>query len=188
MLKKIILGVLLTTVIGAGGTALAYNMTTKDTGTGVESQELLAIENEYVGEDNVEQSSLPVPGQEYPVIEGAEGDPWGEVGTITEIDDFGFQFTLQNGESVYVELGPPDYWQNQGVELQAGQSAIVDGSINEGMIHAFQVLLAEGQILQIRTEEGQPLWSGGISNGQVRMQVRQPTHISGSTSATTPPR
>ena len=40
------------------------------------------------------------------------------------------------------------------------------GTINEGMIHASQVQLADGQTLQVRSETGQPLWSGGATNGQ----------------------
>jgi len=150
MLKKIIIGVLLVTVIGAGGTALAYNVATKETEVVAATPELLTNGQ---GEPNI-------------AAEGTLGQPWQEAGTITEIDDNGFKFRLQNGENVYIELGPPDYWRNQGVELQVGQPAIVSGSINEGMIHASQVMLADGQTLQVRSETGQPLWSGGATNGQ----------------------
>jgi len=54
----------------------------------------------------------------------------------------------------------------QGVALEVGQSVSVTGSINEGMIHASQVMLEDGQILQVRSETGQPMWSGGVDNSQ----------------------
>ena len=171
MLKKIIIGVLLITVIGAGGTALAYNVATQETEVAAATPNPLANGQGYSAEQSGGQSAQQQPaqneqGEPNMSAEGAMGDPWQETGTITEIDDYGFQFTTQNGESVYIELGPPDYWQNQGVKLQVGQPVTVNGSINEGMIHAAQVMLADGQTLQVRSETGQPLWSGGATNGQ----------------------
>ncbi len=160
MLKKIIIGVLLFTVIGAGGIALANNIATK------ESIPVSPTPDPLV---NGQGSGAEQPGgqQGEPIItaQGAAGDPWQEAGTIVEIDDYGFHFALQDGETVYIELGPPDYWLNQGIELQVGQSATVNGSINEGMLHASQVTLADGQTLHVRSETGQPLWSGGVTNG-----------------------
>ena len=63
-------------------------------------------------------------------------------------------------------LSPGRVWQSQGVVLNLGETAMVVGSINEGMIHAAQVALSDGQTLQVRSETGQPLWSGGVTNGQ----------------------
>ena len=164
MLKKIIIGILLITVIGAGGTALAYQ-STQETEIDASLPEVLANGKGNGTAQNGQPAQTEL-GSPNIAAEGAAGDPWQAAGTITEIDDYGFQFALQNGESVYIELGPPDFWKNQGIELQVGQSAIVNGSINEGMIHAAQVMLADGGTLQVRTETGQPLWSGGATNGQ----------------------
>ncbi|MBN2503207.1 MAG: hypothetical protein JXB38_20685 [Anaerolineales bacterium] len=166
MLKKIILGAILVTVIGAGGTALAYGVTTQDTEAADDVPAPLAneqaVDNAQVGQQAAQNRA----GEPAVAAQEMMGEPWQAEGTITEIDDYGFQFAMQNGETVYIELGPPDYWQNQGVELQAGQAVSVDGTINEGMIHANQVALANGQILVVRSETGQPLWSGGAANGQ----------------------
>jgi hypothetical protein len=159
MFKKIIIGLLLTTVIGAGGAAIAYQYANQEADAIASATEPIFRQQGYsAGQQGGQQW-----GEAVIAAEGNQGDPWQKTGTITEIDDFGFQFALQNGESVYVELGPPDYWQNQGVNLQVGQSLTVDGTTNEDMIHATQVMLADGQILQLRTETGQPRWSGGIT-------------------------
>lgn len=154
MFKKILLGILVVTVFGTAGAALAYNLVNKDEAFNVEASETTI--NDDLGSDQ----------EPLQLAEGSLGEPWKETGTIVELDDTGFKFQLQNGEIVYVELGPPEYWQNQGIELMAGMPVIVDGTINEGMIHAHQVMLVDGQVLQVRNEDGQPLWSGGIDNGQ----------------------
>ena len=165
MFKKIAIGLLLTTVLGAGGAAAAYQASVAEENEILATPEVLSQQEQAQGFGNAEQGQQGEPAQAM-VAEGSQGEPWLEVGTITEIDDTGFQFSLQTGESVYVELGPPDYWQAQGITLEAGQTVIVDGSINEGMIHATQVFLSDGQILQVRSETGQPLWSGGVDNAQ----------------------
>lgn len=160
MLKKIILSVLLVTVISAAGIALVYNIITREPASASAAPDSVAndVENVVGQPDGQDEEPLMV-------AQGAVGNPWQESGTITEIDDYGFQFALQDGETVYIELGPPAYWQNQGIELQVDQTATVYGSINEGVIHASEVTLADGQILIIRSESGQPLWSGGVTNG-----------------------
>ena len=152
MLKKIIIGVLLVTVVVAGGTALAYNIAVKEPTPVSAAPDPLANGGGYDAEQPGGQQGEPIN-----AAQGAAGEPWQETGTIVEIDDYGFHFALQDGETVYIELGPPDYWQNQGIELQVDQPAIVNGSINEGMIHASQVMLADGHTLNVRSEAGQPL-------------------------------
>lgn len=159
MLKKIIVSVLLVSVLGAAGTALAYNVINPSPEADLAVIEPLASDQEFIA-----SSAAGKPEQVGSGLVAADlvGDPWQETGVMGEIDDYGFLFSLQNGESVYVELGPPDFWQSQGVTLETGQIATVIGTINEGMIHASQVILEDGQILQLRSEDGQPLWSGGV--------------------------
>jgi len=163
MFKKIAIGLLLVTVLGAGGTALAYQSSVEEANPVLYSSESVTQgpENGTVGQQGAGQQGEPAM-----VAEGSLGEPWLEAGVIAEIDDTGFQFTLISGEGAYIELGPPDYWQNQGVALEVGLTVIVDGSINEGMIHATRIMLPDGQILQLRSETGQPLWSGGVNNAQ----------------------
>ena len=166
MLKKIIIGILLITVIGAGGTALVYNMADQETEVEAATPELL-VNRQRLGTEQAEQQPAQTgQGELNLAVEGKAGVPWQETGTITEIDDYGFHFALQDDTKVYIELGYPDYWQNQGVDLQVDQAVTVNGSIDEGMIHASQVMLADGQTLQVRDETGQPLWNRGATNRQ----------------------
>lgn len=162
MFKKIAIGVLVLTVLGAGGAAMVYKGTTVETVSATTDN---TIQTQGYGNNAQVQESTPQ-GSPNMVAEGSLGEPWMETGVIATIEDVGFEMTLENGETAFVELGPADYWTNQGIMLEAGQTVTVDGSINEGMLHARAVLTADGQILQVRDENGMPLWSGGVSNAQ----------------------
>lgn len=181
MLKKIIIGVLLITVIGAAGAAIAYNAANQETAKAASNLNPLANgQNTTASLDSDQvQMDAAVPGD--PVVQGMEGEPWQATGMITAIDDYGFDLTLDSGETVYIELGPPDYWQSQNIELASGQTVTVVGSINEDMIHASQLELADSQVLTLRSETGQPMWSGGASNSRGQQgqqgQVSDGDHI-----------
>ena len=157
---SVFVGILALSVLGAAGAALAYSTDASM----VDVQE--AAVSPIVGAQAVNSDQFGSNGEPVgPVAEGMEGDPYQVSGTIVEMDDFGMTILLANGESQYIELGPPDYWQAQGVDLAVGRIVFVDGSINDGMVHASTVILDDGQILTLRSEDGQPMWSGGISNG-----------------------
>lgn len=162
MLKKIIISVLVITVLGAAGAALAYNAYNQESAAAATNLNPLA--NQQDANLQADQPEAAVQGE--PDAQGLEGDAWEATGNITALDDYGFEFTTSSGENVYVELGPPDYWQQQDVELNDGQLVMVTGSINEGIVHAVTVTLADGQELAIRTETGQPMWSGGVSSSR----------------------
>jgi hypothetical protein len=170
MFKKIFLGILLLTVIGAGVAAYAYQASQPQTETTAALDPLAANPPTHPpasngnGQTNGQANATPPQGT--PAAEGATGVPYAATGTLTALDDFGFDLTLETGETVYIELGPPTFWQAQGVTLAVGQTLTVVGTDNEGMLHATQVQLADGQTLQVRDETGQPLWSGGADNGQ----------------------
>lgn len=166
MFKKIIIGILIFTVVGTVGAALAYNAVTQEPEATANNIQPLAGAQAQVSAVQGQQDEVGQPGEPAAVAQGAEGEPWQASGTILAVDDYGFDFSTDNGETVYIELGPPDYWQSQGVELLAEQTASVSGSINEGMIHATEIQLADGQTLQLRNETGQPLWSGGANNSR----------------------
>ena len=155
MLKKIIVGILLVSVVGAGGAAFAYQVVTQDDTNNTLSPIDAPREQDYV------QQSGPVISPQDKIEQ-----PWQAEGTITGLDDFGLTLALRNGGEVYVELGPPEYWQSQAAKLQLGLQVAIIGTENEGMYHASTVMLADGQVLQLRTDLGQPLWSGGVYNGQ----------------------
>ncbi len=164
MFKKIIIAILALTVIGAAGAAIAYNSTSENAAASPAPIAVNANAGQGKGSpsaqapDTAQQAGLPA-------AEGMEGDPWEATGEIAALDDFGMELSTASGERVYVELGPPTYWQEQDVTLQVGQAVTVVGSINEGMIHAAQVQLESGETLRLRNESGQPMWSGGASGG-----------------------
>jgi hypothetical protein len=167
MLKKIIIGVLLFSVIGAAGAAYAYNALTAEPETAATGPAPLTNGESSNSNEKTEAGKAITEAQGAPMAEGMAGEPWQASGTIVEIDANGFDFLLDSGETVYVELGPSNYWQSQDVELAPGQAVRVEGSINEDMmIHASQVTLADDQVLALRSESGQPLWSGGASNSR----------------------
>lgn len=90
------------------------------------------------------------------------GEAWQATGPITLLDDYGMTVATDAGD-VYIELGPPDYWQAQNVPLVVGDTVTVDGFNNVGQIHARVVTVGEQQLV-VRSETGQPLWSGGANN------------------------
>ena len=164
MIKKIVVAVLAVSVLGAAGAALAYagnasevKIQAADVALVVEEQSAPAAQ---VSQTAAEQQTFA------PAAEGMEGEPYQVSGTIIEMDDYGMTIQLASGESQYIELGPPDYWQAQDVALAVGRIVFVDGTINEGMVHASTVILDDGQVLTLRTTDGQPMWSGGPTNGQ----------------------
>lgn len=89
------------------------------------------------------------------------GEAWNGRGTIMGFDTAGFTLFLEDGAEVYVELGPPTYWQAQPVALVEGDVVSVAGFNNGEQIHAGNVTTASGEQLALRSAEGLPLWSGG---------------------------
>lgn len=89
------------------------------------------------------------------------GESWNATAVISSLDDFGVNLNLADGSSVYVELGPPTYWQAQGITFTEGDLITVLGWANGEQIHAREVNTATGESLVVRNDTGQPLWSGG---------------------------
>ncbi|CAG1015462.1 hypothetical protein ANRL4_05503 [Anaerolineae bacterium] len=96
------------------------------------------------------------------VAQDGIGTLWQATGTITKLDDFGFDLLTETG-SVYVELGPPTYWKAQNIVLAVGDTVTVNGFFNGQQTHARLVTIGSVQ-LTLRTESGQPMWSGGAEN------------------------
>ena len=165
MIKRIIIGLLLISVLGAGGAALAYNANQQDSEPVQTTPEPLAQSQENDDQKQDLQVDPPQNKEPLPSFQEEAAQPWQREGTITGMDDYGFDLQVVDEGNFYIELGPPDYWQSQGVTLSIGERVSVTGSIQEAMIHAAQVQTADGQILILRSESGQPLWSGGATNG-----------------------
>lgn len=143
MLKRIVVGILGLTVLGAGGAAALY----QSTQSAAAAAPLQTTTN-----------SVAAPQESV-------GDPWTASGTITTLDTIGFTLSASDGTSTYIELGPASYWQAQGVALAVGDSVTVNGYASAGQYHAGTVTLASGQTLTLRDQAGRPMWSGGAGNG-----------------------
>lgn len=165
MIKRIIIGLLLVSVLGAGGVALAYNANQQDSEPIQTTPEPLAQSQEDVDQEQELQVDESQNNELLQTIQEDAAQPWQGEGTITGLDDYGFDLQVADDGNYYIELGPPDFWRSQGVSLSIGEKVSVTGSIQEGMIHAAQVETADGQVLSLRSEDGQPLWSGGSANG-----------------------
>ncbi len=181
MLKRIAAGVLTVSVLGAGGGAMIHQAQQADAlpvappivtpvagdagqngaVNGQTAQNNVAAQN-GVAVQNTEQTGEPVQAAQDNV-----GEPWQADGMLTDVDDFGFMLALADGTEAYVELGPPSYWQAQGVTLVVGDMVSVAGFSGDAGFHAREVtVMASGATIAVRNEAGQPLWSGGASNGQ----------------------
>lgn len=170
MIKKIILGVLLFTVVGSGVAAAAYGYINNSPAAAAEASEagptidpaVLAATQQQVAQNQQTAQDQ----QQEPLAEGLAGDPFAFEAQVTGMDLNGINVQLDSGESVYVELGPQDYWQNLDAKIAVGDRVSIAGSVSEEMYHATTVTTADGQVMVIRSENGQPMWSGGVTNGQ----------------------
>lgn len=156
MFKKIIVGILLLTVIGAGLTALVTQTMAKGDESTTEQSPIIS-EQEF----DAEQPIDPMVDSQIDLEQ-----PWQAEGTIIDIDDNGLTLATEDGEEVYVELGPADFVQAQAVSPELGKRVAIEGSESAGMIHAHRLTFQDGQTLELRTELGQPLWSGGVEHAQ----------------------
>ena len=161
MLKKIVVGVLVLTVIGGSVFALLDRPNVASSGTLSSTPTI-----QPVAVAGTASSTQPAQGSTSNV-----GEVWSGSGTILNLTDVGMTLALQDGSEVYVELGSPTYWQAQGVTLNVGAVVTVDGFFNGTDYHARTVTTSKGEILSLRTEAGQPLWSGGSGSGATGEQV-----------------
>jgi hypothetical protein len=124
----------------------------------------------------VAQQPVEATPEPQPVVLAAQslGEAWGAVGTIAALEDVGLTLATGAGD-FFVELGPPTYWQAQGVALALGDVIDVDGFANGEQIHARVVTNAAGAQLILRDASGQPLWSGGSDNGNGDHSAAQPS-------------
>lgn len=165
MIKKIILGVLIFTVVGAGVAAAAYGVidNTPTSVADVDDQvptidpAALAATQEQVAQNQQ---------QGEPLAEGMMGEPFAFQAQVMAMDVNGINVQLDNGENVYVELGPQDYWQSLDARIAVGDRVAIEGSVNEDMYHANTLVTADNQTMLLRSADGQPMWSGGVDNGQ----------------------
>lgn len=182
MTQKVIIGTLALLIVGVMGygiysTALPTDAYEADNDEVVVEQQPVQngrgnqVQSEATSEFQPQQHGQGTPAQSEvtrePMAMASDnvGDVWAGTGTITQLNDFGFTLGLDDGSSVYVELGPPSYWQSQDVFLAEGDHIQVDGWNNGDQIHA-RILSTDNDELVLRSESSQPLWAGGANNTQ----------------------
>ena len=88
-------------------------------------------------------------------------------GIVNSYDMFGMSLTLDDGTSLYVQLGNSRYTQSIGFAPLAGEGVTVNVFPgDQGSYSAITAVLdSTGQTYSFRDETGRPLWSGGNGNG-----------------------
>lgn len=88
-------------------------------------------------------------------------------GIVNSYDLTGMSITLDDGTSLFVQLGNSRYIQSIGFAPIAGEGVTVNGFPgDQGLYSAITVTLdSTGVTYSFRSETGQPLWSGGNGNG-----------------------
>ena len=132
MFRKIVVGLLVFTVIGGVAFALLDR-------ANVVSSETPAPTLTHQRGNGQSNNSQPV--QESVI---SVGEIWSGSGTILDLTTVGMTLALEDASEVYVELGPQEYWQAQGVTLNAGAVVTVDGFFNGTNYHARTVTTSEG--------------------------------------------
>jgi hypothetical protein len=181
MWQKAIIGLLVTTIIGA--TAVGIYDATQSTA----SEEITTVAANTVGQTGTAQNGASngnssqsnpetVPGE--PVLQqqavDSVGESWDAVGYITEVGENGITLKLADSSEVFVELGPTAFWQEQSDLLTTGTPITVEGFFNGEQVHARTVTTSNVQI-DFRTETGLPLWSGGSNGGNEDHEPNQIT-------------
>ncbi len=190
MLKKIIVGLLVLTIIGAGAYALFDDENADEGSAQVDTPAVIPPTT------TPESSTGQANGTPQPIQASVNnvGEVWSGRGTILELTTVGMTLAMDDGSEVYVELGSPDYWQTQGITLNAGGVVTVDGFFNGTDYHARTVTNSDGAVLSLRDEAGQPLWSGGNTTsgtgefggqGQVQIPADQWVTVDGIVTALT---
>jgi hypothetical protein len=164
MLKKIVLGILTITIIAAGASALAYNLGKNRAATAA-ADEPLPAQNNLTNANGIHAASPDQQVDPQPQAEGLAGEPFTHQAQILSFDSNGMDVILETGEPAYIELGPEDYWRSSGIELRELDTVTITGSVLEDMYHVVTLTTPDGQTLVLRTDAGQPMWSGGVSNG-----------------------
>lgn len=88
-------------------------------------------------------------------------------GVVNSFDLMGMSLTLDDGTSLYVQLGNSRYNQSIGFAPAAGEGVTVTGFPgDQGLYSAISVTVdSTGITYTFRSETGQPLWAGGNGKG-----------------------
>lgn len=185
MFKKILIGGLLTILIGAvaigafdylrGESALAYYQG-ETAAAGLTAGNSQDLANR--GNANAASASFRAPEQsnardaDDTAIGGTQPaavvDEWITVeGTVVAVELNAIAIETPSSETMLVQLGPENYWIEQNIAFEAGDQVEVVGFYeDEASFTAGTITLLEtNETLALRDADGRPLWAGGSGRG-----------------------
>lgn len=187
MIKKILMGIAITALIGAVAVG-AYQLLRTDPALayrggngGLEYGVRSATSGNQVAEPGVGNRGANRQGV------GSQGEPLSETGklglpnpqadveewvvvegTITAVELNAVTIETTEGESLLAQLGPNSFWSAQEMTLEVGDHVQITGFVEDGETFTAGSItnLDTGEMLTLRDEDGRPLWSGGIASGR----------------------
>jgi hypothetical protein len=179
MLKKIVLGTLLISLIGilvAGAVIRTMDKTAlvaeaRGYGHGRDNGEAGAYVTGGSGQGRGgygQGNASGVAERQYPNYEAPPEEWFVYEGTVAQVPEDGVDLVIEtsDGEELTVGTGPR-YMASQGFSLQTGESVQVRGYWEGGEFKAARVTrLADGQTITLRDELGRPAWAGAGRNIQ----------------------
>jgi hypothetical protein len=88
-------------------------------------------------------------------------------GVVNSLDLTGMSVTLDDGTSLYIQLGSSRYNQSIGFSPSVGEGVTVNGFIGDQALYSAITVTMDstGQVYSFRDVRGRPLWAGGNGNG-----------------------
>jgi hypothetical protein len=82
-------------------------------------------------------------------------------GQVVSVDTSDLTLQTDDGQTLTVGLGPEWFWSEQGVTVAPGERVTVRAFEEGGEIKVGQIILeTSGTVLQLRNDDGRPMWAG----------------------------
>jgi hypothetical protein len=82
-------------------------------------------------------------------------------GHVVGVDTTGLTLQTDDGQTMSAALGPEWFWSNQDVTVAPGERVTVQAFEEDGEIKVGQISLeSNGTVLQLRDDDGRPMWAG----------------------------
>lgn len=98
----------------------------------------------------------------------ASAEQWIELtGVIVALEDTEMTIETDSDETIHVELGPPHFWDEQGVTLATGDEVEVVGFYSQDEFMVSEItLVTTGDSILLRDTNGRPMWAGRGGSGR----------------------